>query len=48
MPAKLLITRQEYLASGIHIGTKQRTRDMREFIYKIREDGLTVLNLRKI
>jgi len=48
MPAKLLISRQEYLASGIHIGMKQRTKDMKEFIYKIREDGLTVLNLRKV
>lgn len=48
MPAKLLISRQEYLASGIHIGMKQRTSDMKRFIYKIREDGLAVLNLRKL
>lgn len=48
MPVKLLIPRQQYLASGIHIGMKQRTEDMREFIYKIRDDGLAVLNLRII
>ena len=48
MPAKLLISRQEYLASGIHIGMKQKTADMKEFIYKIRPDGLAVLNLRKV
>ena len=48
MPAKLLIPRQEYLVSGIHIGMKLRTEDMKDFIYKIRPDGLTVLNLRKI
>jgi small subunit ribosomal protein S2 len=48
MPAKLLLTRQEYLASGIYIGMKQRTEQMREFIYKIRPDGLAVLNLKKI
>jgi len=48
MPKKLLIPRQQYLASGIHIGTKQRTKQMREFVYKIRTDGLTVLNLRKL
>lgn len=48
MPAKFLIPRQEYLASGMHIGMKQRTADMKEFIYKIREDGLAVLNLRKL
>lgn len=48
MPVKFLITRQEYLASGIHIGMKQRTEQMKEFIYKIRPDGLAVLNLRKV
>jgi small subunit ribosomal protein S2 len=48
MPAKLLIPRQEYLASGIHIGMKQRVADMKEFIYKVRPDGLAVLNLRKV
>lgn len=48
MPIKLLILRQQYLASGIHMGMKLRTEDMREFIYKIRPDGLAILNLRKI
>jgi small subunit ribosomal protein S2 len=37
--------REEYLASGIHIGMKQRTEDMKPYIYKIRADGLAVLNL---
>jgi small subunit ribosomal protein S2 len=48
MPSKLLIPREEYLASGIHIGMKQRTADMKEFIYNIRDDGLAVLNLSKV
>lgn len=48
MPARLLIQKQQYLASGIHIGMKQKAEQMKEFIYKIREDGLAVLNLRKI
>lgn len=48
MPIILLIPRQEYLASGIHIGMKQRTKDMKEFTYKVRPDGLAVLNLRKV
>ncbi len=48
MPEKLLIPREKYLASGIHIGMKQRTAQMREFIYKIRPDGLAVLNLKMI
>jgi len=45
MVEKLLIPREEYLASGIHIGMKQRTADMKPYIYKIRSDGLAVLNL---
>lgn len=48
MVTKLLMPREEYLASGIHIGMKQRVADMKEFIYKIRDDGLSVLNLSKI
>lgn len=48
MVSKLLIPRQQYLASGIHIGMKQKTKDMKEFIYKVREDGLCILNLKKI
>lgn len=48
MPTKLLLPREEYLASGVHIGMKQRTAQMKEFIYKIRPDGLAVLNLSKI
>jgi small subunit ribosomal protein S2 len=45
---KLLISRQQYLASGIHIGMKQKTKQMKEFIYKVRPDGLAVLNLKKV
>jgi small subunit ribosomal protein S2 len=48
MPAKLLIPKQQYLASGIHIGMKQKTEQMKEFIYKVRPDGLAVLNLQKL
>ncbi len=45
---KLLIPTDEYLKSGIHIGTKFKTRYMEKFIYKTRPDGLSVLNLQKI
>jgi small subunit ribosomal protein S2 len=38
----------EYLKSGIHIGTKFKTNYMEQFIYKARSDGLFVLNLQKI
>jgi small subunit ribosomal protein S2 len=43
-----LVPQDQYLKSGIHIGTKFRTRYMNSFIYKTRPDGLSVLNLQKI
>jgi small subunit ribosomal protein S2 len=44
----LLIPTDGYLKSGIHIGTKFKNKYMRNFIYKTRSDGLSVLNLDKI
>lgn len=44
----LLIESTEYLKSGIHIGTKFKTKYMAEFIYKTRPDGLSVMNLKRI
>ena len=44
----LLIDSNEYLKSGIHIGTKFKTKYMADFIYKTRPDGLSVLNLKKV
>jgi len=45
---KLIVPQDVYLKSGIHIGTKFRTKYMEQFIYKTRPDGLSVLNLQKI
>jgi len=45
---ELLVAQDEYLKSGIHIGTKFRTKYMSKFIYKSRPDGLSVLNLQEI
>jgi len=44
----LLIDTNEYLKSGVHIGTKFKTKYMADFIYKTRPDGLSVLNLKRI
>ncbi len=44
----LLVPREAYLESGIHIGTKVRNNDMIAFIFKKREDGLFVLDITKI
>ena len=45
---QFLVPQDTYLKSGIHIGTKFRTKYMESFIYKTRPDGLSVLNLQKI
>ena len=45
---KFLVPTDEYLKSGIHIGTKYKTKYMEKFIYKTRPDGLSVLNLQRI
>lgn len=42
-----LVPQEKYLESGIHIGTKTKNGSMRQFIYKAREDGLHVLDLKK-
>lgn len=46
--AAFLVPQDMYLKSGIHIGTKFRTKYIDSFIYKTRPDGLSVLNLQKI
>jgi len=48
MAEELLVPQDSYLKSGIHIGTKFKTKYMSSFIYKTRPDGLSVLNLQKI
>lgn len=48
MSENLLVPTDEYLKSGIHIGTKFKTKYMEKFIYKTRPDGLTVLNIQQI
>jgi small subunit ribosomal protein S2 len=45
---KFLVQQDLYLKSGIHIGTKFKTKYMDQFIYKTRPDGLSILNLQKI
>ncbi len=42
-----LTSLDNYLASGIHIGTQQKNEDMRPYLYRVREDGLYVLDVKK-
>ncbi|MCX8170557.1 MAG: 30S ribosomal protein S2 [Candidatus Bathyarchaeota archaeon] len=44
----LLLPQDVFLSAGVHIGTKIKTRDMEPFIYKVRSDGLFVLDIKKI
>ena len=43
----LLVAEDTYLTSGVHIGTQQKSADMKDFIYKDRQDGLYVLDVKK-
>lgn len=43
----MLVPEDQYLTSGVHIGTQQKTKDMRPFIYRVRNDGLYVLDVGK-
>ncbi len=45
---EFLIPLDSYLKVGLHIGTKFRTKYMEPFVYKVRGDGLAVLNVKKI
>lgn len=40
-----LIPVEEYLAAGVHIGTQQKNKDMMKFIYRVRGDGLYILDI---
>lgn len=42
-----MISEDMYLTSGVHIGTQQKSRDMKPFIYKVRTDGLYVLDIKQ-
>jgi small subunit ribosomal protein S2 len=44
---ELLLPRDTMLSAGIHIGTRMKTRDMEPFIYRVRPDGLFVLDVKK-
>jgi len=40
-----LVALEKYLESGVHIGSKFKSGDMKKFIYKCRSDGLCVLDI---
>jgi small subunit ribosomal protein S2 len=46
--ANLMVANEDYLESGIHIGTKIRTGDAKDFVYKKRKDGIYIIDVDKI
>jgi len=42
---EMLVSNEDYLAAGVHIGTQQKTKDMMPHIYRARSDGLYVLDM---
>jgi small subunit ribosomal protein S2 len=44
---ELLLPQDTLLSAGIHIGTRMKTKDVGPFIYRIRPDGLFVLDIQK-
>ena len=43
----MIIPEETYMTSGAHIGTRQKTADIKEFIYKVRNDGLYIIDVKK-
>ncbi|MGC8609191.1 MAG: 30S ribosomal protein S2 [Thermoplasmata archaeon] len=43
----MLIPEEEYQKSGVHIGTQVKSNDMKAYIFKIRNDGLYILDVKK-
>lgn len=43
----LLLPIETLLSAGIHIGTRIKTKDMENFIFRVRPDGLFVLDIKK-
>ena len=41
------IPEETYMTSGAHIGTRQKTADIKDFIYKVRNDGLYIIDVKK-
>lgn len=44
---RMLVPEDVYLHAGVHIGTQQKSASMRPFLFKVRTDGLYVLDIKK-
>ena len=44
---EMMTSEETYMTSGAHIGTRQKTADMKKYIYKVRNDGLYIIDVNK-
>jgi len=44
---EMMASEEIYMTSGAHIGTRQKTANIKEFIYKVRNDGLYIIDVKK-
>jgi len=44
---EMTIPEETYMTSGAHIGTRQKTANIKDFIYKVRNDGLYIIDVKK-
>ena len=47
MDSELLLPQDTLLSAGTHIGTRMKTKNMEQFIYRVRPDGLFVLDVKR-
>jgi len=47
-PETLLVPLEEYIKSGVHLGTRVITPNMREYVYRRKADGVAIMNTKKI
>ncbi|RLG88717.1 MAG: 30S ribosomal protein S2, partial [Thermoprotei archaeon] len=45
---ELLVPLDVYLSAGVHIGTHICTKHMEKFVFRVRPDGLYILDIRKV
>ncbi|MFP4045515.1 MAG: 30S ribosomal protein S2 [Candidatus Aenigmatarchaeota archaeon] len=43
-----LLDREKYISAGIHLGMRDKTKQMEPFIFKTRPDGLSIIDVEKI
>ena len=43
----MILPEETYMTAGAHIGTRQKTADIKNFIYRVRNDGLYIIDVKK-